>query len=318
MVNTDPSGLDIDVSDLSSQRAAAWFRRVGVWDDSCRSGDADGVAWPDGFGLAGRWLGLRAYQRGDYRGAIAARIHRDGTADVLPPACHGRFDPRLATALLQQAATELADRRIQLAVMYLPIDATALHACAGSARFQRGGDLQVLTRSVGFDDRPLQLGDWTFQPCAFGGRDDLPGVFQRTLIGSRDFPALPQIGSIRAMLARFAEVGFCDNRMWYLTRYRQRLAGCLLMTARGDCQVGELLYFGLMPEYRGRGGGRIMVRYALDTAGDRGLPAVMAGVDAENDVAIAVYASMGFDPASRRGVFFRQLATEGDVSPYVP
>ncbi len=316
MATTDTSGLDIDVNDLSSERASAWFRQTPVQGDFCRLGDAESVTWPDGFGLAGRWLGLRAYHRGCYRGAIAARIHRDGTADVLPPSCHGRFDPRLATALLQHAATQLGDRRVQLAMIYLPIDATALHACARSVRFQRTGDLLVLTRSVGGDDVSPQLGDWTFEPCALVDRDDLPDVFNRTLIGSRDFPNLPQVGSIQAMLGRFAEVGFGDDQMWYLARYRQNQAGCLLMTARGDCQVGELLYFGLVPEYRGRGGGRIMVRYALDTAGDRGLPAVVAGVDAENDPAIAIYASMGFDPASRRGVFFRRLATGGDVSPY--
>lgn len=316
MAMTDPSGLDIDVNDLSSERATAWFRQTPVQGDFCRQGDADFVTWPDGLRLAGRWLGLRAYDRGCYRGAIAARIHRDGTADVLPPACHGRFDPPLATALLDHAAIQLGDRRVELAWSYLPIDAIALHACARSAGFQRTGDLLILTRSVGGDDVSPQLADWTLEPCALGDRDDLLGVFQRTLSGSRDFPNLPQVGSIQAMLERFAEVGFGDDRMWYLARYRQNLAGCLLMTARGDCQVGELLYFGLMPEYRGRGGGRIMVQSALDTAGDRGLPAVIAGVDAENDPAIAIYASLGFDPASRRGVFFRRLATSGDVSRY--
>ncbi len=114
------------------------------------------------------------------------------------------------------------------------------------------------------------------------------------------------------MLERFAEVGCDDTPMWYLARYRENLAGCLLMTARRDCQVADLQYVGLAPEYRGRGGGRIMVRYALDVMGNYGVATVVVGVHAENDPAIAIYASMGFDPAFRRAVFFRQLAANQD------
>lgn len=309
---TDSLVLDIDVSDLCADQAAAWFHQTGYRADSGPQA-AGLVTHSDDWRPVGRWLGLRANRSGGCCGAIAARIHRDGTADVSAPECYGQFDSHVATALLEQASARLADRGVQLAVVYLPILAESLHACAQSAQFRRAGELLVLCRSVDAQERLRPLAGWSLEPCVFGQRDDLPDIFERTLIGSRDFPDLPQISSIPSILERFAEVGYGDTPMWYLIRYGKNLAGCLLMAAREDCQMTELQYVGLAPEYRGRGGGRIVLQHALSSVGRRGVSTVTAGVDAENDPAIAIYASAGFDPASGRMVFFRRLATDRDV-----
>jgi hypothetical protein len=82
------------------------------------------------------------------------------------------------------------------------------------------------------------------------GDSVLQALFARSLIGSQDFPDLSTSASAEATLARFAEAGAPDARMWYLVEYRGRSAGCLLMAADWGCRSCELLYLGLAPEHR--------------------------------------------------------------------
>jgi ribosomal protein S18 acetylase RimI-like enzyme len=136
------------------------------------------------------------------------------------------------------------------------------------------------------------------------------------MVGSLDFPELKTDAPVCDVLGRFAEVGHDDTRMWYLLERRGDPAGCLLMTA--DRERGELQYLGVAPEYRGMGAGKVLLQYALRVASELGLEVVVAGVDAENDPAIAIYAAAGFEPAARRRVFFRRLMNDAAVKLYEP
>jgi hypothetical protein len=186
-------------------------------------------------------------------------------------------------------------------------------------------DLLVLTCMIEMERAPgiraadpildSAVEDWRFRPYVPSERTAMHSVFSRTLINSLDFPQLRNTAPASDVFARFSEAGTTGSRWWYLVEHRGALAGCLLITDHPDWDRCELLYMGLAPEYRGKGGGHALAKYALWTALQLGRRVVIAGVDAENDPAIAVYAAAGFDPSVRRSVFFRELAAAVGVSP---
>ena len=64
---------------------------------------------------------------------------------------------------------------------------------------------------------------------------------------------------------------------------------------------------GLVPEFRGRGWGRQIARYAQWTARGAGVERLLVAVDATNRPAEKVYRSAGFEIWERRSVFLRFL-----------
>jgi GNAT superfamily N-acetyltransferase len=310
-----PRGLNIDVIELPAHALTAWFCKVA---GERPPGDAGehGVMWPGRRQMAGRWLALEARQNGRFVGAAAARIYPDASADLVLPDRSANTDPSVVTVLLARLSAQLAGQHIRLVTAYLPVQAIGLHHSMAAAGFQRTHDLLVLASNPDSCTAEDPSGDWLFRTSQPPGDSALQTVFARSLIGSLDFPNLSTSASAEATLARFAEAGEPDARMWYLVEYRGRSAGCLLMAADWGCRWCELLYLGLAPEHRRKGGGRALLKYALWTAVKLDLHIIIAGVDATNDPAIAIYAAAGFDPAARRCVFFRRLTADDAVSLY--
>jgi ribosomal protein S18 acetylase RimI-like enzyme len=306
-----PRGLNIDVVDLPARPMAAWLHKNAAESDSIGAIARD-VMWPDETEWVGQWLGLEARQNNRFVGALATRIYRDGWADMTPPNMVADMDQSVRSAMYRHLADQLVHRQVRLMTTYLPVQAALLHDCLIVAGFQRYHDLLVLagsTRPPGTDSQP---DDWAVISCQATSLTALAAVFSRTMEGSLDFPALKTDAPACDVLGRFAEVRHDHSRMWYLLEHRGDPAGCLLMTAGGDRKRAELQYLGVAPEYRGMGAGRVLLQYALRVAFQLGLEVVLAGVDAENDPAIAVYAAAGFEPAARRCVFFRRLM-KGDA-----
>lgn len=77
-------------------------------------------------------------------------------------------------------------------------------------------------------------------------------------------------------------------------------AGLLAAPPDGDIQT-----VALAPELRGRGLGRVLVLALLDEAERRGITAVFLEVRADNAVARALYASLGFEQLGVRPRYYR-------------
>jgi ribosomal protein S18 acetylase RimI-like enzyme len=312
-----PQGMNIDVIDLPAGSMAAWLRKMAAESPSI-STITRGVVWPDETELVGRWLGLEARQNHRFVGALATRIYRDGWADIAPPNMVADADPSMGTAMYGHLAEQLARRQVRLATTYLAAQATMFHDCLVAAGFRRAHDLLVLAVSTGPAGTESQSDDWAIVPYQTLVPTVLPSVFSRTMVGSLDFPDTKTDAPVSDVLERFSEVGCDVPPRWYVLEHRGDPAGCLLITACADRKRGELQYLGVVPEYRGMGAGRVLVQYALRVAALLGLQVVIAGVDAENDPAIAIYAAAGFELAARRCVFFRRLMKSDATNRYEP
>ena len=99
------------------------------------------------------------------------------------------------------------------------------------------------------------------------------------------------------------------------------LADGLLLAYRGDCCVGfcrnermsstgVIGVLGTIPEARGIGLGRALLRWAIASFGSRGFPRVGLMVDGENESALALYRSEGFEIERTRRFWRRSSGPE--------
>ncbi|MBU0725597.1 MAG: ribosomal protein S18-alanine N-acetyltransferase [Alphaproteobacteria bacterium] len=77
------------------------------------------------------------------------------------------------------------------------------------------------------------------------------------------------------------------------------------------CQIvvdeAELLTLGVLPQFRGRGLGRLLVLDCLDRAQDRGVRSMFLEVSERNRPAQRLYQSAGFSIIGRRPKYYREI-----------
>ena len=90
---------------------------------------------------------------------------------------------------------------------------------------------------------------------------------------------------------------------WWLRHGPNGPAGVLILSEVEPGAVWDLTYVGVSPEARGRGHGRALLAKALSEAHAAGVEVLTVCVDARNEPALKLYASLGFEEFDRRDVF---------------
>ncbi len=135
----------------------------------------------------------------------------------------------------------------------------------------------------------------------------LEGILARTLEGSRDVPAVTAVLKPAEMLAGYRTGGSGSPERWYEVRAGGAAVGCLLLDAATGGDALTIQYLGVVPEERGRGLGRALVRQAIQESWTGGLPRMTVAVDQANAPALAVYRGHGFVQTGLRTLHFAAL-----------
>lgn len=145
-------------------------------------------------------------------------------------------------------------------------------------------------------------------------RAELIDALERSYVGTLDCPALAGLRSGNDILDGHLHSGTFEPSLWSLLRFRSgphagRVAGVCLFNSSTNAASGsgslELVYFGLVPEARGRGLGRLLLQHGLDELRDRSETTVMLAVDDRNEPAHRIYRQAGFRTRFRRIAFIR-------------
>jgi ribosomal protein S18 acetylase RimI-like enzyme len=151
-------------------------------------------------------------------------------------------------------------------------------------------------------------------------RAELIETLERSYVGTLDCPALAGLRRGEDVLDGHLNSGIFEPTLWTILRFRSgphagRTAGvCLFNSSPPQSAAGanaggslELVYFGLVPEARGRGLGRLLLRHGLDGLRGRGESAVMLAVDDRNAPAHALYREAGFRVRFKRIALIRSV-----------
>lgn len=216
--------------------------------------------------------------------------------------------------VLRRLVASLAPREVRLLQALIPPGSDAEEETLAAAGFRRLAELAYLQRNASplpaphrdaaSADRRAPV-EWL--PYSRRRHDLFANVVGATYQGSLDCPALTGVRSMEDILASHRASGDFDPRWWQIATQESTPAGVLLMARIPARQTLELVYLGLIPQFRGRGLGRELVRRAIDLTREADCDLVTVAVDAANDPAVRLYARCGFRETSRRRAWMMVL-----------
>lgn len=148
--------------------------------------------------------------------------------------------------------------------------------------------------------------DLTFLSAAQVDSGLLRATILRTYTGSKDCPEVDGLRSIDDVIDGYRHTGTYLPERWFVATKGTTPVGCLLLTEHAQ-QQWELMYMGVLPEFRGHGLGSKLTRFAIHHSFLQGGRQLVLAVDTRNEFARKIYHDLGLRPAVSRLVHVKRL-----------
>jgi ribosomal protein S18 acetylase RimI-like enzyme len=112
---------------------------------------------------------------------------------------------------------------------------------------------------------------------------------------SLDVPEIEGVRSIEQTLEGYAVNQPSNTDAWFAISINQSLAGCLILSIPSRRQA-EITYLGLHPQFRSKGYGFEIMRFALQWMSEQNIEIASLSVDCRNTPAIQLYQRFDFNP----------------------
>lgn len=243
---------------------------------------------------------------GRVAGAVWSAIEPGRTAAILPPQILADQPHAWLTALAARAIE--FTRRHGATMAQTLVERGASPGWLVDNQFVWLADLEFMTATPGEQASGLEaklLLEWErYRP---EDRARLATLLERTYEQTLDCPGLDGLRRIEDVLDGYERTGVPMPEWWWIVRSEGGDVGCLLLADHPRDGRAELLYMGLVPQARGRGWGRRLVRQALRLTHDAGRKQLTLAVDARNEPAVRAYVGEGFRTWQARSVWVRRL-----------
>ena len=298
--------------------------------DAVRSGSVAPEEWPEAFrclvggdpGTARRVLervengslrlaaieAIRA-EHGGFRVAAVAIRNPGRTLGLVLSPLQGPHDRARAAEAIRRVLDSVAgcDAAL-LQAMFDPSRRPEI-AAAGDAGFRHLARLRFMEAELPRlvrDELPLPERG-SIEPCGHEAPDALATLLARTYERTLDCPGLAGLRRTEDVLEGHRGSGQFDPALWFRLELDGTAAGLALLNPNPEAGCTELVYFGLVPEARGRGLGAILLRHALARLGRQMPQRVALAVDDRNTPALRLYRRHGFVPGGVRVALVRPL-----------
>ena len=271
------------------------------------------------------WEGLLAAYRGERQvGAVFSQIQPGKTAAVWSPQLVADEPADTAGQLLDAVTRRLAERNVRVAQALLATDAQPEAETLRKGGFQHPADLLYLvcqakdfpddgkseTASAPESQSPQisQLcSELRAEPYCEAAHARFARVVEATYAGTLDCPSLNGVRDVEDVLTGYRATGVFDPSRWLLIRWQPagEDVGCLILTDHPAHDTWELIYMGVLPQWRGHGWGIDIARWAQRLCRRAGRQRLVLAVDAANAPALRMYAAAGFQAWDRRSVFLK-------------
>ena len=250
-------------------------------------------------------------------GAALMMKQKDGIALVWPPvvSCQATDTENVEQTLLARLCERIDESGSTLAQCLLPSDDVIETRLLEGHGFVHAADMYFLARTLKGHDLDGEGADERLDHEIFSeeNANQFASVVERTYVDSLDCPFLNGFRNGRDALASHQLSGQYDPAGWRLYRSGSEVIGLLLLNEHPDQDAVELVYFGIVPEFRGKGLGRRVLADGIRAATLLDRAVMFLAVDCSNTYANALYSELGFTELARRRVMVRrspQMARE--------
>ena len=260
---------------------------------------------------------LLAEEGGNPVGAALTMHQLDRVSLVWPPvlSCQASNVTAVQDALMAGLCDEIDRVGSKLAQALLNPDDVDEMQMLQRHSFQHMADMFFIARTLSENDYERSAGNSEIDHETFrdSNSDRFAATIERTYQQSLDCPFLDGFRNGVDALASHRLSGCFDPAGWRLYQIDGKDVGVFLMNEHPDQDAIELVYFGIVPEFRGKGLGRKVLADGIQAAALTGRAAIFLAVDCGNTYANALYGELGFAELARRRVMVRrssQLAHE--------
>ncbi len=172
--------------------------------------------------------------------------------------------------------------------------------------FRRLCSLEIMESDANINNDEPEASDDTIGWLTF--TEELRERFEDAIIASyRDSLDCPELTGLRTkqeILTGHRYSGKFTPQSWWLMKYENRDAGLILLNeAVEDPKRLDLIYMAILPKFRGKGLGKLLLKQAKRCAASTGKEKIRLAVDSRNAPAIRLYGKMGFSTIQRQAVF---------------
>ena len=243
-------------------------------------------------------------------GAALMMSQADGVALVWPPiiSCRAQDTDKTETALMTRLCELIDQAGSRLAQCLLSPDDAFEIGLLTKHDFQHAADIFFLARALTNVDRDGTSidEDLDHETYCDNNADTFSSVLEQTYVDSLDCPFLNGFRSGSEAIKSHQLSGQFDPAGWRLYRCGSDVIGLLLLNEHPEQDAIELVYFGVLPEFRGRGMGRKVLKDGIQAAALTGRSVVFLAVDCGNTYANALYNELGFTELARRRIMLRR------------
>ena len=245
-----------------------------------------------------------------------------GTAwgQVLPGRIGIIWPLRLAAGIAPQAGVELLqtiDNSFDRQGVLLPVsvidtettDAMALHRnLLEMVGYEPQTRLQIMSKAIA---SPLQQPAGPLHFLSDVDHPFLAGILEQTEVESGDIPEIQGIRSGSDILATFEQEAEDSLRAWYVVRHEGNPVGCLLLASNLLTESCSIQYMGLLPGFRARGWGRLLVDHAENWGRRQNARRLRLMVDSRNQRATRLYNKCGLQIDHQQQFWMRGADVRG-------
>jgi len=253
---------------------------------------------------------LLADEDGQPVGAALMMRQADGVSLVWPPviSCQASDATQTEDALMTRLCDEVNRADSKLAQVLLSPEDSHEAELVQRHGFDHMADMFFLARQL--TEADLQASpnnsDLEHETYTAENAHRFAEVIEQTYVASLDCPFLEGFRNGSDALASHRLSGAFDPAGWRLYRLNDQDIGVLLMNEHPDQRAIELVYFGIVPEYRGRGLGQRVLLDGIQAATLAGAVVIFLAVDCGNTYANTLYNTMQFAELARRRVMVRR------------
>jgi GNAT superfamily N-acetyltransferase len=248
-----------------------------------------------------------AVEDGRVTGTIGV-LSQPGRVGLIFPPELDRASAEVPGALIDAAIRRLEKAGSAFAQLTLPLDDAAQADLFLEHGFSHLTDAVVLERSSpasGPGETAASLRAFPCDPDA--DSRGVARILERINEQTLDCPELDVLRTTEDLLAAHRSHSPAGRARWWRYEDDGGDVGVVLGTTADDSGTLEILFFGVVPEQRGKGFGRkLLDRFLSDVGGEGAF--VRAGMDCRNRFADSIYAACGFSETGRLRVWVHPLA----------
>jgi ribosomal protein S18 acetylase RimI-like enzyme len=255
--------------------------------------------------LDGLWGAMR---NGRLVGAMFSQVTSGKIAMVRLPQLVEGESQATASRLFSATWNFLVQQQVVLAQALLSSTGAEEAALLRLGRLHYLADLLYLVSPKNTFSNTIPIEQLEFKPYCTTSHAQWIEVITATHVESLDCSELKDPRPPDDMLAGYRDAGAFDPNLWLIARYKQQPVGCLLLADHPRHDTMELLYLGLIPEVRGRGWGKQLVRHAQWLTRRAGRRQLVTAVDSANLPAVQTYTAMDFQAWQRRRLYIKRFS----------